>query len=1475
MAGPPYNDYDDDMWDLIPDTAPVKFDSAEHADIPAECQLRLTTDRKLAVSCNSQAATLVSVPWTGYGAITHAVEWAKANLGLGDKSKVDLNFAKIIALAGDFYVNDEVDQPISYGKDIVERKARFGAAVKNLVTDYYGTLPYLDKYLSDEGFMIEKILGDLPLEVQETDPNKPPEDFTPPRKPDGKDLTDAEIAAAEKAALYQKVENKGPNRIVQNYINQVDGVDTNINTLWKVGVFQYGNILLYNMDHFGDMAWDTYKAGHAEALKIAKEGFASRNAGKVEEASEKLKAAYIYDAFALHYLSDQFASGHTRTPRMELNRPSSMREFCSTPANSLANVRKEKVKAIVANTTGFASRGSWDSMTGYMHECDNATGLRVRNLKGESWIAYGDSEYFLEANRINRLRSVECVQTSINEVYEAWMTGKAPDNPEEFAALEQVPMPNITHSIDENVESSGNTMNLWVCFRNKYHPNAKQRNIEGSWDFLDIKSYLNYQEIKEPRVSGKQRYSDNGYYWARRQDLEDCCISQYQWGDPGQQGSRASPDVIAIENSNFKSKDLTRPEGRPVELLAGGFIQVQEYGVDGGKVNYGVNVWGPVQTPINYRPLSFDPTFKSQPAASTDGKPAVPSPDPTVNTFAKQKEKQATVQQDGVDKYYTENRQMTFTFRGRRTHLSQDPEIAKDNKTLRWHSWWDPAGSGKTSLLKFSFCENNQDPSKANSILVESWSFTDPDKKTDQQWTQWEKMKDQPPLVFGGTDPKNSVNDIKRSVLVSSFNSDDRKNYASFTRFFIFPFRQGSGPSNPDLITWCWKGGNPLVTVASTDKLLLNPQVKIISTPEAVVQLNGKSSTVARPASGFIKRFEDVNNKPMLLFARGSDQINGDTGVLIAPQVFEQDGNDDRIKVTKTDKVQLPMKTQPKDDAFFQVLTGDTRRCGHKEMVVMSGAWPDFYLSAWELTTDRKWSNTSGSNSGPIPYMSKWKLVAPPKAPTTPDGVRHLFCALMPNEPTRNGSNVVLVSSYTIQTLLPPKKNAKKDSPPNYSYINVINFRTFIKDGKQAPNQLAASPVGGGQVSSQARSAPSETPSQPTQGVSQPLAVPNEPMTDTTWSGGTVTTVPTRYFKPPNSKQQSFGSTIKTSAYVKSGTVVPLPAPILYPDGNNDGRYCLFEKPYKDRYGKFNELEAIATRWKSGMFPAMEVELRPHLGINFHWDVWFKKPNVLYDDFVVKSPWYKNLDAEFYYDTSMKKPVGYLTFCLGPPDKDLCYVSNPDILFAWSANGGKLPNPATTPTLGLMPPGMPDLPIQAQPTFTPPAPPQARDPAGWSSYVDCVVNEDFEFLLDDTRKHTNVKNIHFNSMGWRLCKVGSTVRGIPMYGVMNVFSFHGVIGCRVYAPTEPGRYENWVCRGLNPYLGQTSLGTGYNSSGRWNDNAAQLSWGATDDFEDMNYFNDQTKSWSMPSTFTDVPYYRGWEAKRPDLVAKPAAAAAK
>ena len=47
---------------------------------------------------------------------------------------------------------------------------------------------------------------------------------------------------------------------------------------------------------------------------------------------------------------------------------------------------------------------AWDNATNLLHDIDNATGIRVANLNGDQWIAYGDAQYFIESNRINRLK---------------------------------------------------------------------------------------------------------------------------------------------------------------------------------------------------------------------------------------------------------------------------------------------------------------------------------------------------------------------------------------------------------------------------------------------------------------------------------------------------------------------------------------------------------------------------------------------------------------------------------------------------------------------------------------------------------------------------------------------------------------------------------------------------------------------------------------------------------------------------------------------------------------------------------------------------------------------------------------------------------------------------------------------------------------------------------------------------------------
>jgi hypothetical protein len=56
--------------------------------------------------------------------------------------------------------------------------------------------------------------------------------------------------------------------------------------------------------------------GHALALKLAREA-----AGKSQNAEkhEKLMEAYLYEAFAAHFLTDLFSAGHIRAPRRQLH----------------------------------------------------------------------------------------------------------------------------------------------------------------------------------------------------------------------------------------------------------------------------------------------------------------------------------------------------------------------------------------------------------------------------------------------------------------------------------------------------------------------------------------------------------------------------------------------------------------------------------------------------------------------------------------------------------------------------------------------------------------------------------------------------------------------------------------------------------------------------------------------------------------------------------------------------------------------------------------------------------------------------------------------------------------------------------------------------------------------------------------------------------------------------------------------------
>lgn len=149
---------------------------------------------------------------------------------------------------------------------------------------------------------------------------------------------------------------------------------------------RYMALLLTNWDHFGRNAWTAHRAGHAAALAQAIE---ARRTQKPED----LELAFAMNAFADHYLSDLFSGGHIRTPRRHLSEQSAL--------------------------------GSLAAMWMHNEDCEN--GVLVRNQRGDCWVAYGDGSYDINLNGPNRHMLFRAVQSSANEISEAFVTGLLPD----------------------------------------------------------------------------------------------------------------------------------------------------------------------------------------------------------------------------------------------------------------------------------------------------------------------------------------------------------------------------------------------------------------------------------------------------------------------------------------------------------------------------------------------------------------------------------------------------------------------------------------------------------------------------------------------------------------------------------------------------------------------------------------------------------------------------------------------------------------------------------------------------------------------------------------------------------------------------------------------------------------------------------------------------------------------------------------
>lgn len=156
--------------------------------------------------------------------------------------------------------------------------------------------------------------------------------------------------------------------------------------------WRYFEITNNNFDHFYEWSITAYQQGHHVALEMAQKGYELYQAGDEFSANNYLSTAYQLNAFACHFLSDTFSSGHLRE--------SSLRSQLSTQFGILGSI-------LVNN----------------MHDEDSQQGVSVSNLNGDSWMAYGDGNYDNPRNERNRIIQNTALQQSANEVFTTYRTG--------------------------------------------------------------------------------------------------------------------------------------------------------------------------------------------------------------------------------------------------------------------------------------------------------------------------------------------------------------------------------------------------------------------------------------------------------------------------------------------------------------------------------------------------------------------------------------------------------------------------------------------------------------------------------------------------------------------------------------------------------------------------------------------------------------------------------------------------------------------------------------------------------------------------------------------------------------------------------------------------------------------------------------------------------------------------------------------
>lgn len=274
---------------------------------------------------------------------------------------LSVSYGDIVLLAGDFYGIPE--QPIALGATLEEKRQRFLNA--------YATLNNGDHATTE----VPRILAIV--------------------KDEKKQLEDGIALGENPDVIYERMSLQ--HTIAWNCItggicleDHPEMSQDTIHDAYYLYPGRYLKLMNQDFDHFGKEAQSVYKIGHQLALEMA---VSASN----QHDTHKLAQAYSMNAFASHFLSDSFSSGHMRVPRLTLYQ----------------TTRPAALGSLLANA---------------MHNEDSRNGLMVSNERGHTWKTYGDSYYFDPRNLANRDILKRAMQASVDDIFWAYLNGRIPSD---------------------------------------------------------------------------------------------------------------------------------------------------------------------------------------------------------------------------------------------------------------------------------------------------------------------------------------------------------------------------------------------------------------------------------------------------------------------------------------------------------------------------------------------------------------------------------------------------------------------------------------------------------------------------------------------------------------------------------------------------------------------------------------------------------------------------------------------------------------------------------------------------------------------------------------------------------------------------------------------------------------------------------------------------------------------------------------